>query len=54
MTLLTIDQCCDLLQISRMQFWRFEKANIVVPAKIVGKRKRYNREEILKAKLYLK
>jgi hypothetical protein len=38
-----------------MQLWRLEKAEKIQPAKIVGRRKRYSKEELLneKKKLYL-
>jgi hypothetical protein len=53
MKLLTRKQAMEFLQIKATKFWELEKADKIIAAKIVGKRKRYSKEELLTNKLYL-
>jgi hypothetical protein len=50
--LLTRLEAMQLLKIKATKFWELEKANIIQPAKIVGRRKRYDQQELLTNKLY--
>lgn len=47
-TLLTTDQCCDLLQISRTTLWKLVK-NETIPKIRIGNTLRFEKSDVLKA-----
>jgi len=47
-TLLTTDQCCELLQISRTTLWKQIK-NGVIPKIRIGNTLRFEKKEVIKA-----
>jgi hypothetical protein len=53
MTLLTRKEAMQLLNIGKDLFNDLQNAGKIQPSKIVGKSKRYDKEEILTSKLYL-